>query len=159
MQPTGTFDPSIGAATSRAARWEEAARMAKEAVEVLIDVQEEYDSWQQSLPENLSRLRPGPPRLPCCFGGGTESRTTARLRGGLACADHVIQRRNRRSRFQPRRSSKLGPPEEISRCFRIFPPAKPAKLFEISDSVIEASCHSFTKTIWKSKGPSASLEA
>jgi DNA-directed RNA polymerase subunit RPC12/RpoP len=54
MQRTGTYDPSIGEGGTRAERWAEASRIAREAIEELIGVQSEYEYWRDNLPEGLA---------------------------------------------------------------------------------------------------------
>ncbi len=38
---------------SRAMQWSEAANAAEQAVQVLVDLQQEYQEWKDNLPENL----------------------------------------------------------------------------------------------------------
>jgi hypothetical protein len=49
MQRTGTYDPSIGEEPTRAGRWGEASRIAREAIEELIGAQSEYEDWRDTM--------------------------------------------------------------------------------------------------------------
>jgi DNA-directed RNA polymerase subunit RPC12/RpoP len=54
MQRTGTYDPSVGKGQSKTERWSEASRIAREAIEELIEIQSDYEYWRDNLPEGLA---------------------------------------------------------------------------------------------------------